>query len=495
MNALAAALRRAGPSRLVLLAVVVAVVAEVLRIGAGVSGNELASSWQLLDVSILQDDPLRGVWYLHTQPPLYNVVLGLIAWSPLPLAGTLFALDVIALLVIAFGLQDLLVRWGVPVVGATVAAALAVANPALLSTIRIASYEVLLAALLVALVWVLDRYLDGPTPRRLAAVAALALALVSTRALFHPLWLAIVLGVVLLARRPTRRQVIVVVGVPVLLIGGLMAKNAALVGTASLSSWTGFNLQRGVLGPLPASMVDEAVAAGAVTDLATQPPWQPLEAYAPWLDRCRPEHAHPALSDPSKTVRGVEVPNFNHECFVGLYRESQRNAVTMIRREPAQYVADRGLALAASYSFLPLGVDGGTSFLGDPLPSRSWLDRLFGVLMLRQHVVLDLSGANIPLFGDTLPIDVAWTLVGASLVVVARAGVAGARCWRRRREPTGREVVWLLAGVTLLFVVVGGDLVEFGENGRFRTMLDPLVIGLTAVAITEALRRRAGTNA
>ena len=483
---------RGSPSlraRVVLLAIVGIVVVEVLRVGAGVSGPELAASWQLLDVSVLQDDPLRGVWYLHTQPPLFNLVVGLLAWSPLPLAGALFVLDVGALLVVAFGLQDLLVRWGVPVVGATIAAAVAVANPALLSTIRIAGYEVLVAALVVALVWTIDRHMTVPTGRRLAAVVGIGLALVLTRALFHPLWLVLVLAVVFMARRPTRRQLTLAATVPVVLIGGLMVKNAALVGTPSLSSWTGFNLQRGVLGPLPADDVRRAIDAGEVTDLATQRPWQPLTAYEPWLDGCQPAHDHPALAAPSKTVRGVEVPNFNAECYVGLYTESQDNATTMIRREPLQYAADRRLALMASFSFLPLGVDDGTSFLGEPLPSPSWLDRAFDVLMLRQHVGLDLSGRNIPLFGDTLPLDIAWTVVVAYLVVVGRAVVAAVRCWRRRRDPDGQEIVWVVAGLTILFVVVGGDLVEFGENGRFRTMLDPLVTGLVAVVVTEVVRR------
>ena len=92
----------------------------------------------------------------------------------------MFVVDVGALLVVALGLQDLLVRWGVPVVGATIAAAVAVANPALLSTIRIAGYEVLVAALVVALVWTIDRHLAAPSGRRLAAVVGIGLALVLT---------------------------------------------------------------------------------------------------------------------------------------------------------------------------------------------------------------------------------------------------------------------------------------------------------------------------
>ena len=277
---------------------------------------------------------------------------------------------------------------------------------------------------------------------------------------------------------------------PVVLIGGLMVKNAALVGTPSLSSWTGFNLQRGVLGPLPADDVRRAIDAGAVTDLATQRPWQPLTAYEPWLDGCEPAHDHPALRAPTKIVRGTEVPNFNAECFVGLYTESQDNATTMIRREPLQYAADRRLALMASFSFLPLGVDDGTSFLGEPLPSRSWLDRAFDV-------------------ADAAPARRARP-VRAQHPAVRRHAAARHRVDRRRRlprrrgrapwsprcaaggaaaDPDGPEVVWVIAGLTIVFVVVGGDLVEFGENGRFRTMLDPLVTGLVAVVVTDAVRR------
>ncbi len=476
-------------ARIALAVVLVAVVVEVLRVHGGVAGTELASSWQLLDVPILEDDPLRGVWYLHTQPPLHNLVIGLVAWSPLPLAGTVFVLFVGCLLVVGYGLLDLLVRWRVPVAGAAVAAAFAVADPALLSTIRIASYEVPLAAMLVALFWVLDRHLRQPTGRRLAAVVALALALVLTRALFHPAWLAIVLAVVLVARPPTRRQVLLAAGVPAVLVGGLVVKNAVLVDSASLSSWTGFNLQRGVLGPMPASSVDDAVDAGAVSSLAAAPPWQPLATYAPWLDGCRAGHRHPALADPAKDVRGVAIPNFNHECYVGLYDESRANAATMVRREPWQYLNDRVLALAMSYAYTPLGHDEpASSLLGEPLPVTSWMDRVFSVLMVRNTVDVDMGGWNVPLYGDTLRIGVTWPLVAATVVTLGRALVAAVRCWRRRRRPPSCEVLWLVAGLTVAWVVVVGDLVELGENGRFRSMLDPLLFAAVAVAVTDGAR-------
>jgi len=54
--------------RVVILVVVVVVLAELVRVGAGISGRELAASWQLLDRDILEHDLVRGIWYLHTQP-------------------------------------------------------------------------------------------------------------------------------------------------------------------------------------------------------------------------------------------------------------------------------------------------------------------------------------------------------------------------------------------------------------------------------------------
>jgi hypothetical protein len=482
--------------RAAIVLVLAAVLIELQRVHGGVAGTELASSWQLLDLEILSSDPLRGVWYLHTQPPLHNVVIGLVAWSPFALAGTLFVLYGGCLLVMALALQDLLVRWTVPVSVATVAACLAIADPALLSTIRIASYEVPLAAMLVLLLWVLDRHLEVPTGRRLGAVVALGCALVLTRALFHPVWLAVVLTIVLLARPPTRRQVVVAITVPVVLVGGVAAKNWVLVDSPSLSSWTGFNLQRGVLGPMPDDAVQAAIAAGAVSDLAAQRPWLDLTEYAPWLDDCQPAHDHAALANPTKAVGATEISNFNHECYLELYAESQDNALTMIRREPTQYVVDRVLALAISHAYVPLGdADPGTSLLGEPLPSLSWMDRLFEAVTPRTTIEVDASGWNIPLYGDTVRIELAWPVVAATVLVLARGGVAAVRAWRQRRDtPERREIIWLVAGVTVGFVVVGGDLVELGENARFRAMLDPLLIGFAAIAATSVGRRLKGAR-
>ena len=477
--------------RLVVVLVVAAVVAEVARVGAGVDGNELAGSWQLIDRHVLETDPVRSIWYLHTQPPLHNAVIGAVLRSPVPAEGTLFVLYAGCLLVTGLLVHDLGLRWGLPSWVAAAVAAVAVADPALLATIRTVGYEVPIAMMLVVLVWLLDRHVASPTDRLALEITGVATALVLTRSLFHPLWLVATLGVVLVARRPSRRATVAIIAVPLALVGGVVVKNAAIVDSASLSSWSGFNLQRGVLAPMRRDDVADAVAEGAVTGLATMRPWLELDVYAPWLDDCRPTHGHPALSAPGKAVGTHTVPNFNHECYLPLYRQSSDDALAMVRREPWRYLSTRRAAFALSVAYLPLGQEGATSFLGDPLPTTTWMDRVYGAAMLRQAATIDMSDWNIPLFGDRLPLQVAWTLVVLLLVVAVRTALAAWRClraaWARTGWP-GPEVVRLVAGGTIVYVVVVGDLVELGENGRFRSMLDPLVFVLAASAVAEACR-------
>lgn len=470
----------------------VAVVAEVLRTGGGVTGSALASSWQLVDLPVLRDDPLGSVWYLHTQPPVHNLVVGAIAASPLPEAGTLFALYAGCLISLAVVLALLGTRLGLPPIGAGVVGGLAVANPGLLHTITLASYEVPLALGLALLALLVERHAERATFRSFVAVAGVVTVLTMTRSVLHPLWLIGVLAVVAVARPVGRRALVVGIAIPLLVVGGWMVKNTVVFGVPTLSSWDGFNLQRGVSNPMERSTVRSAVAAGEASPLALERPWLHLDEYEGLGRPCDRRHDHPAVARSSNVVRGVEVANFNDECYLPLYARARRDALALIRADPGTYLARRRVALSLSHEN-PRGV----SFLGDAEPRRSWMDRLYDPVLLQQELVVDTSRWNRSLLGHDLRMRLSWTLLAISLVVVTRTGRASLRVvvGRRRGTPLPPlELVWLVIGGTHLFVVLGGALVELGENGRFRSMLDPVVLVLVIVEAVRFGHRCLGTR-
>jgi hypothetical protein len=125
------------------------------------------------------------------------------------------------------------------------------------------------------------------------------------------------------------------------------------------------------------------------------------------------------------------------------------------------------------------------------------MDRVYEPLLAVRTVHVDMSGWNLHLLApenDTLTMRISPTLAALSLVVVARGIVAAARLvrrgWRTRHDWPAEEVVWLLITATVLLVILGGSLVEFGENGRFRSMLDPLLVTLPLAWLAQTVQRR-----
>ncbi|HEX6568866.1 MAG TPA: hypothetical protein VF015_06870 [Acidimicrobiales bacterium] len=464
---------------------VLAVLATVLAEGDGVSGLSLQTAWQLLDLRALGDNPVEATWYLHTQPPLHNLLIGLVAWSPLPLAGTLFVLYGLSLLVTGLALLALLVRWGVGPVGAGAVSAVALMHPSLAKTIHLVSYEVPMAMLVVGALWAVQRYLDDPRLRWLLLVSTTLTLGVLTRSLLHPLWLVAVLALVLVARPVPPRHVAAAAAIPLVLVGGWIVKNEVLFDTATTSSWLGFNMQRGVTGPMARGDVEAAVDDGTVSPAALRQPWELPDRYPETTQRCRATHDHATVAATVKNPgQASEIANFNYECYLPAYDQAQRDALALIRRSPRRYLSTRVPSLMMTYR----QVDSGWEM------KQYWLDAAYEPFLAEVRYTADMRDWNLPILPgrDSYPIEASLTLMAFTLVIVARAGVAAVRLARRGRRARdawpAAEVVWIVAGWTVVVVLFGSSLVEFGENGRFRAALDPLLIALPVAALFQCLR-------
>jgi hypothetical protein len=486
---------------------VTVVVASMLASGVRVRRDILGASWQVLDLDHLGADPVGSIWNLHIQPPLHNALIGVVLrWSPFPDMGTLFVLYVAALLVAAVALTELLVGWRVPPVAAGLVSGIALANPSLLSTIGIASYEVPLAAMAIVALLVLQRHLHQPGWATLLGLSGVLTAMALTRSLFHPSYVVALVALAGVATRCTWRQVLAASAIPVVLVGGWMLKNQVLFGTPTLSSWFGFNLQRGVVAPLEREAVERAVDDRAVSTLALAYPWGTLDRYEEWLDGCEPRRDHPVLTAETRAdLGGFEIANFNHQCYLPLYAQSEADARTLVRREPGRYLATRVVVLQSSFAMANVGIDD-TAF-GSPEfqpPDPTWMDAAADVVLVPVTITITMDDWNLPLLpGGAIDLKISLLLLVLAAGVGARGVLAGVRVarsgWIRRGERLPPdEVQWVAAASMAILVIVVGDLLEFGENGRFRSMLDPLLVALPAAGawrLVATRRHRADVDA
>lgn len=478
-----------GPSAVVAAAWVLHWV--VLRAtGQGYSVRVLYAGWQFLPADPAAAAPLRSVWSLHTQPPGWNLLVAAIgAWSPISVSASHQVVTVLLGAALAASIAGTLTvldvgpRW---TIGVT---AVATMNSQVMSNAFEPRYDLAVTALLAALVWAAVRF------RTMMPAVAVAVALVMTRSLFHPLWLVVtvVLLAVVARARPTRRQLAWAVAVPILFAGGWTVKNAAQFGTVGLSSFTGMNLLRSVEPAVGEAAMADLVDHGTVSGVAAAGTFRFYDDYAAFVPACMPDPDDPAvLASPIKPIPDdlrvgldpADTANFNYRCYLAVYEQAGDDAIAIIRARPGDWLKARSWAA--------------NNWFQVPAASATDESPLWDLETLASRVVLaGVPHPGLPARWDALDLwvhrnPVSLTLIVATGIVAAGATAVAldARRQRARRTPAATVlalVLWLLAWNALAGVVF-----ELGEQERFRSTTDPLVL---AVAAWWILRRsgRAGT--
>jgi hypothetical protein len=441
---------------------------------------------QLLDRDELQRTPVAALLALHSQPPLLNALMAgalrlgaVLGCGPEPLLSGLF-------FVLGGALVVLLAQLVASVTGSTwlalAAVLLTVADPALHVYRTTFFYELPLAALLLAALTAASRFLAAGRERHLVLFVLALGGMGLLRSLYHPVWAAAMLAVLVLGRARLAadglRRGVWLRGAALLalLLALWPLKNALVFGAPVTSSWIGYNLARGTSAELPA--LSRYIQTGAVPDALRQE-WQ-RAAPASLRDA-------PVLVAPAKAGGGR---NWNHFIFLLTYRQQERDALAWRREHTAEW---RRQSLANyllwgrpsyidSYWERPRGPD-------SALYRRyaAWHARLL-FPNLRDLVVRWTPAAEVHPFTVVWGGPAAYTLfslVGLPLLVAAVALLLPARLGR------GPEAwVALLAALALLWVLVVPCLTDGTEGNRMRYPASPCVLLLTAWTAT-ALRCRA----
>lgn len=439
----------------------------------------LDDGWQLVPRETLRHHLLGSLWYLHIQPPLYNLTIGLLLRVPLSDRFVTHCFVLACSLAAAIGLERLAKLLGFNDIVAAVLATVLLADPYMIRYELEPTYEIPVLAMVVWALILAHRAAVRPSIGRYAAASGMLTAIVLTRSLFHPLWMGLVLGILVVAARPWPgwRPIAIAAAIPLVLVGGWMVKNEIVFHDATLSTWFGMNLERGVIAPMNADKVGAMVAKGQLPEIVTVPPFVDYHVYAPFLDPCVPAHTQLAVT---QMLRPNGYADFNYECFLPVYSAMYDASLEAIRHQPMAYIESRGDALRFSIDHpLESGYGRGTLRVIRPLYRLGSLD-------LRADV--DMSSWFHPLFGPGLVVSYpSMTVVLALLCCCWELG----RSVRRfvRRSVTAADLLMMTCSMTALWVIVTGALFEMGENARFRATIHPLLIVVAAATVKRVATR------
>lgn len=315
--------------------------------------------WQLLPIPAFADGVGGALLDLHAQPPLLNLLFGS-ALRTASATGTapqswLLAVQLAAGATAVWAIADCASRVARSPVTRVAVVAMILANPYLYASTYFFFYNVWELLFLSLVAAASARFLERPSAPRAALVLAPAVALVYTRSLFHPLWLVLLAGALVMQARRARpgawRATAAAALVASSLAAAWPAKNLVRFGFAGYSSWWGYNLSRGlpVDRPPVITVFDRA-------DSTIPPPRLAAEAEAALPPSFRGRPALDALAKPDGS------PNWNHPAIINASRTLGESARSLLVRSPWL------LALRAADSYL----NGYTVYEGRQVYTAGW---------------------------------------------------------------------------------------------------------------------------
>lgn len=444
----------------------------------------LGQDWAIhfIEPQLLRERLLESVYFLHSQPPLFNLFLGGMLHAFGTGTADAFAWTYTGMgLLLALCLYGVLVRLTVPRWPSALLTLLFMASPATVLYENWLFYTYPEALLLCASALFFHRFAASRRAVWAWIFFALLGLLALSRSTFHLVWYLAMVGLVLatVAQAPRRTVVLAAVG-PLLLIVALYAKNAFYFGTFSASSWLGMNFSRVTLEPTPLAERQALVREGTLPPLALAKSFLPLSDYPPEYRRVSGPDV-PVLRRERKLNGG---PNFNHEGYIPLSRDFARASFALVRARPGLYLHHVGRAFrlffapASDYPFLASN--------REQVPG---LSEFFNVSLLGMY------GASAPelrgqwISEEEISERTLWNWVG---VFVFGLVAVGGLTWRERRSTGGlspESATRLFLAGNILYVTLLSNLIEYLENNRMRYPIDPLVLALGATAVVECLRR------
>ena len=432
------------------------------RAGLQFDADTITRTWHFIDIYLLKNDLWRSIFYLHTQPPLLNLLTGIgLQLFPESYASLFRGFFLLGGFLLTLAIYFLGNRLGFPKYLSALLAAWFAVSPASRVFENYYFYTYPTTILLTLSVVFLVRFLE----KKRAVDALLFSLMLAINALFwslfHLVWLAGCFGMVAFLLKGDRRKSLWLLPA-FLLVFAWYAKNGILYDSFTASSWAGLNLNKTVTIRIPGKVRKQWIQEGIVSDLALVPPYRSPDVYLKYFPDT-PITGIPLLDDINMSGG---YRNQHHLSYVYAGERYMKDSVRMIIRAPHYYLSTIPYSL---YIFLHSASDYKPTS-GIRIPIDEWdtvWNRLFYGQWQKDESLVERSHTF-------SPDHVAWWLTIGYLIVVTATPVY---LWRQRTHFHSLEYGLILFMFwNILFVSAAGILLDLGENNRTRFGVDPFLL-------------------
>jgi hypothetical protein len=415
--------------------------------------------WQYLDPYLLRHNLLQSVFYQHTQPPLLNLFIGFVMKSfpghEIFFLNIFFVLCGLSICITMFFLfRRLRVH---PVIGLGLTVMFLISPSSILyENWLYSTYPVM--TLLCLSCFFLHRFLTDSERSGIIFFSLLAL-IVLTRSTYQVLWFLLITAGMLHLCKNIRKNIIRAAIFPFIVLLLLCTKNFMVFGNFSTTSWLGMGLFRVAVLKVPEELKLQLIQQHQLSEVANHFPYSVVQTYPVALRTVALTNV--AVLD--QKVKTTGFNNYNHSSYVLLSRFYLKDAKYLISHYPGYYL--RGF-LSSIEVFL-----------------RSSSDYSF----------LRVNSSRIQLWNNLFDrifyLKLAETFNGVCLVIAVGIPCVIAYClFALRRKsvlPDSHQNMILFLFFNVLYVFVTANAFEYSENNRYRFEIDPFLLLLVGVFLTE----------
>jgi hypothetical protein len=438
--------------------------------------------FQFIDPDLLKHRLFESLFYLHIQPPGWNLFVGIILKCfPTAYPRAFQIVYVLLGLGICCLTYHLMRTLGVHRWLAFVLAIWFMISPGVVLFENYLLYEYVVAFLLLMAALALGRWLQDGRSGWAVIFFTTLLVLILVRNFFHLVYFVAILTALTILVPARRRIVLLCAAMPLLAIVGLYAKNFVVFGTFSGSTWMGMNMDTITIHQLSGDEAKVFVSRGVVSPASLLDLGSPLELYRPYIEM--PKWTGIAVLDDCVTSTGAT--NFNCLPFRQVQQIYTRDGLALLKNYPVVYL--RSLETAWFTYFLPAG---DFPFFDMNRPRIHTLDRFWNAIFFGQFREADnrkelrrlaAQGARASLVLYTgIFLMIGMPLLWLWGVYYLAMGV--------RRGNLGRRAAILLGFLlyNIAYVTAVANLLSAFENNRYRFPVDAFYVVLLGVAISNS---------
>ncbi len=472
-----------------LLVLAIFAVSRLAYYAAGVrfDARPLTRYFQFIDMDLLQNRLLESLYYLHMQPPGFNLIAGVVVkLFPESYTGALHALFLMLGLATALSMVRLMLLFGVGEWTAVAAAGLFTVSPGLVLFENLLMYEYVSLAQLSVTAVLLYRWLSSGRPLYAYAFHLSMLALMLVRNSFLLPYYLLIVGCLWWFQPSRRAMTLKAAALTVAVILALHFKNWMLFGQFTMSTWAGLNLGTITTHQLNEEEQKMLHERGQLSAMGMIEPAQNLASYKAHITM-PPPTGIPVLDREENEV--TKRPNFNNPGYFPVHRSFIADGKSILRNYPKAYF--RSVVRAWFCYFLPLG---DYPFFTLNREKIHGLDRAFNVALfgqfreaatrkeLRAIQAAEGAGALVLYTGTFLMIGLPVLFCYGSWRIWSG--------WKQGTLDGARLGVLVFVMYNIAFLTAISNFLSCFENNRYRLPLDGFFVVLAAMLVTDVLGRK-----